>query len=128
MLVIRSEQMQALNRRFETAFRDAVVEHLASADPAKFGALGDAGVEALIDRSIKRAAAYEIDLESDVFDFIDMLFEEGEDFLDRPSEAWALEILEDRAESGSARMSRINAWRDALSPLKQGKATHSSNP
>ncbi len=126
MFVIRREQMQALNPQSGSTFREAVLDHLATADPVKFNALGTEGASALIRRGIEQAASFGIGVESDVFDFIDMLFEEGEDFLSRPSQSWAMKILDDRAASGTERMSRITAWREALRPVKRAEAARGS--
>lgn len=102
--------MEALNAPFVAEFRANVREYLQTYYAEKCEAIGPAGVEALIDRGIAKSSRYGIETEDDVFDLIEVMFENGANFETAPGMAWAAEILNDSSATGSERMGRLVAW------------------
>ena len=121
MLIIRPAQMEALNKPFVAEFREHVSEYLHTYYPEKCRAIGPEGVDAFIDQGIAKASRYGIEMEEEIFDLIEIMFENGVNFENMPDMAWAAEILTDSSASGSQRISRLVAGFEAARnmPLKQ---------
>ncbi len=111
MLVIRDEQLRILNRPFEIAFRKMVSEYLASDFPELSLSLRPDGVKDFIEHGIARAAAYGIESEADICDWIGAMAVFGRDF---DKLEWAASILQDSAEPLPARVSRLMGWVEAM--------------
>ncbi|HEX5432464.1 MAG TPA: hypothetical protein VFW83_10890 [Bryobacteraceae bacterium] len=119
MLTIRPEQMRILNRAFEAAFRENVREYLQTYYASRCQAMGPEGLDSFIEKGIARAARYGIEIEADIFDFIEILFEYGLEFETQPALSWAAEILNDGASSGSARVDRLLTWLELFQDSQQ---------
>ena len=113
MLIIRQAQMEALNKPFVAEFREHVSEYLHTYYAEKCKAMGPQGVEALIDQGIAKANRYGIEMEEEIFDLIEILFENGANFENTPDMAWAAEILSDSSASGNQRILRLIAGLEA---------------
>jgi len=105
MLRIRKAQMKALEKeQLEVQIR----AHLAECFPQHCEALGPAGTREAVRYGIERARTYGFEAESDLCQYIDLMFLFGQDFEEAPELAWAGEILKDRSpESPGDRMRRL---------------------
>jgi hypothetical protein len=107
LLIVRKEQMAALDAAALRSFRRRMVEHLGALFPDRSAQAGEAGLLAAIDAGIREAASFGITAEGDVARFIDVALELGADFLDRPATSWARTVLEYREASPTTRMNRL---------------------
>ena len=94
MLVIRNAQNAALAR---AAFSAWMKSHLEKFMPAHCEALGPAGTHAAIEYGIDKAARYGITADSEVCQYIDLMFCFGQDFDEDPALPWAGAILNEPA-------------------------------
>jgi hypothetical protein len=96
MLTIRKEQMAAFARAETKKFEDRMVIHLNKFFPRQCKALGEAELRETIRYGIKRAAAYRITTERDVYKYIDLMIVFGRDFDTDRRFPWAGKILRTR--------------------------------
>lgn len=109
MLVIRREQMEALNKYRMDQFEERMVAHLKRVSPEKCSALGDLELREEIRYSIARAAAYGITAECDVARYLGLASLLGRDFDSSPATPWARPILLDRSSSAENRLRRLRS-------------------
>ena len=121
MLIIRKAQMDALNLPFVAEFREHVTEYLYAYYAEKCKEMGPQGIDALIDQGIAKANRYGIEMEEEILDLIEIMFENGANFENTPDMAWAAEVLNDSSATGSQRISRLVAGLEVArnTPLKQ---------
>jgi hypothetical protein len=119
MLIIRAEQMHALEVAKRAGFIERLVAHFTKVWPEKVQALGD-GLRAFIGTGVDRALAYEITTEADIARFINLMFVWGKDFGVSPAWPWALEILHDPTLSGAVRVHQLaHRTRGELAPAPE---------
>jgi hypothetical protein len=107
LLIVRREQMEALNAQALESFHRRMRQHLAALFPERVAAWGEEGARGAADAGIRQAAGFGITAERDVARFIDLTVELGPDFPDREATAWTRSVLEDRHASAATRMSRL---------------------
>jgi hypothetical protein len=95
MLVIRSEQIEALEEQMMKGFEDRMVSYLARHFPDSWAALGEAAVRESIQKGIERSGSYDITTEYDVARYIELMHLFSEDFDTSPETPWAASVLED---------------------------------
>jgi len=103
MILIRKEQMDALNRHMEDDFVERMTAHLRRFFPEWSRVSGEQGVVRTVRLGIGRARSYRITAERDVSRYIDVMAALGDDF---DKEAWAAAIL-NRNSNGNARMNLV---------------------
>jgi len=113
MLVIRPEQMEALNAGCLEQYRQRVVERLHREYSDPDAQASDEELHDFVCRGMEQAGSYGIDGEDDMEAFIVFLFVHGERFDDDPDFAWARSILDDDEIDGTAKMEAIEE-REAL--------------
>jgi len=96
MLTIRKQQMAAFERAEIKKFEDRMVIHLKKFFPRQCAALGDFKLRETIRYGIKRAAAYGITAEREVYKYTDLMIVLGRDFDTDQRLPWAGEILRGR--------------------------------
>lgn len=94
---LRPDQVAALQPAALDSFDARIADHLTQFFPVQCQNLGPDGLKEAIDYGIRCAAAYGIELESDVRVYLDLMFTFGVDF-DRQV-SWATTILNDPAVS-----------------------------
>jgi hypothetical protein len=110
-LVIRREQMDALDAYSRATFRQRVVDHLAIDLPQRWAQLGPGGAEMLVDRCIEKGMGYGIDEEDDLQVYVDLCAELGPDFEKDEEMEWARDILLKPSLSGRAKLQLIRQLR-----------------
>ena len=93
MLTIRTQQMAVFARAETKKFEDRVLIHLEKFFPAQCKALGESKLREMIRYGIKRAAAYGIATEREVYKYVDLMLVFGRDFDTDKRWPWAGEIL-----------------------------------
>ena len=111
ILVIRREQMDALDAYSRGAFRQRVLDHLAADLPDRWARLGPGGAELLVDRAIEKGFGYGIDEEDDLQKYVDLCAELGPDFEKDEEMEWARDILMRPSLSGHAKLQLIRQLR-----------------
>jgi hypothetical protein len=117
MLIIRQAQMAVFaaadRARFETQMLDMVSELFADVAVMADGRpLPEVELRMRVCRAIQRAEEFGLADEADIERFVELSFEHGEGFEERPAFAWAGELLGGPASSGTAKMLRLNAELD----------------
>lgn len=108
MLVIRQQQMDAMNARLMQRFEAAETARIAQDFPEQYARLGGADAARRFVRDVvKRATDYEIYAEPDLSTFIDIAVKNGKTFEERDDLAWAAEILRDRSLGGDTKVGLI---------------------
>jgi hypothetical protein len=108
MLILRKEQIEALDRNSERLFLDRMVDHVSEIFPEKCRELGSRGeIRKLIRQGLEGARRYGINTEEDVALYVDIMFGIGPDFPEGEDMAWARSILEKDGLSGPAKMEFI---------------------
>ena len=93
MLIIRKEQMEALEQAVLEGFEDRMVVHLQGFFPGRCAELGDDGMREMVRYGMERAKSYGIVNELDVCRYIDLMIFFGRDFDTDPETPWAGRIL-----------------------------------
>jgi hypothetical protein len=91
--VIRSSQIEQLDRVQEERFEARLAAHLTEHFPEPAGELGPDGVLAAIRHGVRKARGYGIETERDLCKYLDLMFVFGRDFDDDPSLPWASRVL-----------------------------------
>jgi hypothetical protein len=108
MLVLRKEQLEALDRNSERLFLERMVDHVSEIFPEKCEELGSEGeIRERIRQGLEGARRYGINTEKDVALYVDIMFGIGPDFPEGKDMAWARSILEKDGLSGPAKMEFI---------------------
>ena len=110
-LIIRREQMDALDAYSRAAFRQRLLDHLVVDLPERWSQLGPGGSELLVDRSIEKGVGYGIDDEEDLQAYVDLCAQLGQDFEKDAEMEWAREILLKPSLSGRAKLQLIRKLR-----------------
>ncbi|MGV7223477.1 MAG: hypothetical protein ACQ9MH_18350 [Nitrospinales bacterium] len=107
MLVIRDEQMRALQAYMSKQFENRMVLHVKEFFPEDFMSIGEDKVRTEIKYGIERASSYKITLEYDVCGYINLMFAFGTDYDVDSSLPWAAKILNNEELSGSSKLDRL---------------------
>jgi hypothetical protein len=110
MLMIRKEQMEALEEYSLDAFVDRMVNHLRSAFEAEVRDMPDDELRELIRTGIYNAEQYGIEDEADVERFIEYVARFGADFGQTTQSIWADEILSNMEIDGTEKMNMIDDY------------------
>jgi len=100
VLVIRSEQMNALGSVALRAFEDEMVEHLAEFSPPLFKAVKETRIREVIRLGTTRAREYGITFQGPVRLYLELMLLFGSGFDTDPQYPWAAEILGDPDSGG----------------------------
>ncbi len=109
MLIVRKEQMEALDAAMLESFFRRMVVHLRQVFPAETGSLDDAALRTFVRRGVERAKELGITAERDAARFVDLALVLGADSLDRPLPTWIAATLGDRSLGASSRMDALFA-------------------
>lgn len=119
MLVIRKEQMEALENYAREKFKDRMFQHvkeLIQQDPEKHGQMDDEEIRDLVQKGIEKAESYNIESEQYIEGYIDLMVEIDPDFDEQEDMAWARSILDNEKLSEGA---KINFIRQQLSEQEE---------
>ncbi len=105
-LPIRAEQYQAFVQASLQNFETRALAHLCEFFPEQCQSLGDAGLRRAVAYGIERARSYGISAESEVCQYLDLMFGLGPEFDCDPNLPWAAEILH-RADEPAARVAQL---------------------
>lgn len=126
MLIIRNEQMKALNEVMQRNYVQHIARIFAERYPKKFTG-GAEQAASFIELNIPKALEYGITSELHVATFLNFLILQGEDFESRPECVWAVDILnsregtgDDRVEWLEARLQTLNAMNAAFVAVPEG--------
>lgn len=107
MLMIRSEQMQALGQSMRQRFVSRMADELPQRCPDEVKNLSHEDLRAMVDEGIDVAKQYGITDETDVRAFLWFIAQFGLDFSQTPETAWAGETLANDELSGFNKMTQI---------------------
>jgi len=110
MLVIRDEQIKALDESMLRSFRNRMVSHLRTACPEETSDMSDEELRALIQRGIDKAESYEIFEDDDVRRFLEYMLILKPDFDQDSSFPEIQEILNDEEMDGTEKMDEIDFY------------------
>jgi len=116
MLVIRKEQMAALQKVMEKRFEDWLVSHLRTDYPEETADLDDNAIRERIRYGIARAEGYGIQDDRHIVGYVELMFEIGVDFEDMPDMLWARQILDDPDIIGTEKIPLIERLRSMEDP------------
>jgi hypothetical protein len=117
-LVIRPEQMAALNERFHDKFVQKLAGLFATRYPDKFPA-GETESIQFIRGNLPRARKYGIKSELSNSIFLDFLLLHGSDFETRPEYAWALALLTEPDGTGDERMAMLDSRLQIMNGIRK---------
>jgi hypothetical protein len=109
MLIVRREQMDALDAHARDRFIGVMTRHLTGAFPERCASLGDDRLRGLIEKGMTKADAYGLVAEQDVAGLIHFMFESHPEFDQHPAFAWAVEALSDAMREPTERVDRLFA-------------------
>lgn len=113
MFTIRQAHLAALSQAVQKDFEDRMVAHLGEAFPGPYRALGEQQAREMIQHGIRQAAGYDIVVERDVCQYIDLMMIYGTDFDRDDRYPWAAAILTDPATADpSVKVRRLYAVKD----------------
>jgi hypothetical protein len=95
MLVIRSEQLDALRSEMFAPVREKFIALLKRKLPQHTASMSDAELRGLCDRGIAKAERYDLASQYNVYVFVAAMLVIGEDFDIKLATAWSREILRD---------------------------------
>ena len=107
MLKIRTEQLTVFNKQVEQRYQHDVKRYLQGHLPRQADALGEPGLEQLIENGMEKAYGYGIDSKRDMADFLAILLEYGYDFEARAAYDWAATILQDAEMAGGTKLLQL---------------------
>ena len=110
MLTIRKDQMEAFGEEMLRQYKQRMSVHLRRHFPQQTEALDDAALARFIDEGIEQAARYEIQEETTVEKFLELLMRHGADFDTREEFAWAKKILRDGRLLSFEKLERIEEY------------------
>lgn len=93
MLTIRRSQLEALGEHARAQFTAGLVAAIAHHYPRQCAKLGAEGTQALVERTIERAARHNIRTRGAVTAFVELVLEFGEEFRLSPDRKVALKLL-----------------------------------
>lgn len=110
-MIIRQQQIEALEEVCLPEFADLMVAHLAEFSPLHSRALGEAGIRTLIRAGMERAQKHAFTYRATVKFYIEAMILLGADFDTDPQYPWAGEILRDRSIFDQVqRADRVHTW------------------
>jgi len=110
MLVIRDEQIEALDESMLRSFRNQMVSHLRKACPEETSNMSEEELGSLIQGGIVKAESYEIFEDDDVRRFLEYMLILNPDF-DQDSDFPEIqEILNDEEMDGTEKMDEIDYY------------------
>lgn len=115
MLTIRKEQMAVFEKDAENDFENRMLSHIKEFFREQNERLAEASLRELIRYGVDRAAAYGIELQPDVCQYIDLMLVFGRDFDRDPALPWASSILNDPEIAGPS--ARIYELQSAVAAL-----------
>jgi hypothetical protein len=104
MLIIRDEQQRAMAR---AALPDWITKHLRQFFPRQCVALGEAALRERVHQGIARAIAYGFETETQISQYVDLMFVFGADFDTDPALSWPRPLLADPARPAALRMEQL---------------------
>jgi hypothetical protein len=110
VLIIRDQQLKALNAARLEDFKQRIVQYLGSAHAARIHETGAAPTREFVEQAFRKSQDFQIFVESDVARFIEVSFLRGLDFEKTEAMSWSAPLLADHALDGNDKMSRIWAW------------------
>jgi hypothetical protein len=116
MLSIRKEQMAVFEKVAEGDFENRMLSHIKEFFPEQHGRFAESSLREFIHYGVDRAAAYGIELQPDVCQFIDLMLVFGRDFDHDPALPWASTILNDPEIPGPT--ARIYELQNAVAALQ----------
>ena len=116
MLTIRPEQMRAFAKPIEESLECRLYAHVRRVWARRCGEIGEAAAREWIRDAVRRAGEYGIEVEFDVWRFVDLTFVFGPGFETRDDMPWARDTLRDPGRSASAKLDRL--WRRAEERLR----------
>jgi hypothetical protein len=93
MLTIRNEQSASMSAQ---RFEHALSEHARATFPAHASALGESGLRDLLRGAVAAAKSLGFEAETEVAQYVDLVFAFGEGFERDPNLPWAARVLGDR--------------------------------
>jgi len=107
MLIIRNDQVAALDAAMLNSFRGRMAAHLKETLPDQVGSQDDATLTATIDAGIDAARSLGLSAERDVARFVDLVVGLGPSFLDAAETSWTRALLENQRQAPSARLDAV---------------------
>ncbi|HEX8242709.1 MAG TPA: hypothetical protein VF541_04425 [Longimicrobium sp.] len=95
MLIIRDEQLRAMQAGFDDEFVGRILPPLRERHPAEYAALGPERLRALAHAGLERGGGYGLTSEVNVFRFVELMLLFGADFDTDPALPWAAAVLGD---------------------------------
>jgi hypothetical protein len=92
---VRPQQCEALERAIRDDFEKRMIQHLQNLFPSHGKKLGRNGLLEFVRNGTKKAASYQITVERDLCQFLELMFILGSDFDKNPGLPWAEAILQD---------------------------------
>lgn len=107
-MIVRPEQMAALQQAAQQNFQQRLGEHLRQFFPEQYQGLDQAALQQAVQHAVDRARSYDILSERDICKYADVMSAFGRDFDTSPATAWASSILNDRSlGDAGARVNRL---------------------
>jgi hypothetical protein len=123
MLVIRTAQMEALNRSSMAAFTGRLAKIFLEKRPDRFADSGLAGADAFVRRNLPLAQKYGATSERSVAMLLYFVLVHGEEFESAPEDRWAVEVLRDPSDpDGNSRVERLIARMEAYAAVSSPAA------
>ena len=110
MLVIRDEQIEALDESMLRSFKNHMVSHLRKVCPEETSGMSDEELRALIQGGIDKAESYEIFEDDDVRRFLEYMLILSPDFDQDSSFPEIREILNNEEMDGTEKMDEIDFY------------------
>jgi glucose-6-phosphate 1-dehydrogenase len=110
MLVIRDEQIKALDESMLRSFKNRMVSHLRRTCPEETSGMSDEELRTLIQDGINKAESYQIFEDNDVRRFLEYMLILNPDFDQDSSFPEIQEILNDEEMDGTEKMDEIDFY------------------
>jgi hypothetical protein len=107
MMIIRNEQIAALEKAAFASFEQRARTHLAEKFPAVCARLGSQRLAGLIRNGIEKARGYGFEIEAQVAGYLDLMLTFGPNFDTDARHAWAHPFLLESAETPAMRMHQL---------------------
>jgi hypothetical protein len=118
MLIIRKEQVAVFRAEARRRFVDRMCAYIAAEHPAPYQAMGDHGIQQLVQKCIEKAASHGIEREGPTAVLIELMLEYGERLERSPERAWAEKILANAELPDSV---KVAAVRDRFAAVADGR-------
>ena len=107
MLVIRNDQIAALERARLSAFEDKMIDHLKRVYPDWAPRLSAEDQRAFVRRGIERARAFGFETELDIARYLHVMHDLGRDFDQSLEHPWAAVLLQSTELTATEKMDRL---------------------